>query len=141
MKEVWETAISMSSYMVNRRPICKLYYVCTGKWQEDQNLRAVVNSGKSEIESIGIFEEISVEPLGATEIQRLFHETKNKLSSTINFQSRITLPDIEGVKEAYLGVLPFQEYIKLIQDENSTIYSIFDDNVRDFRVITQSIKK
>jgi len=133
MKEVWETAISMSSYMVNRRPICKLYYVCTGKWQEDQNLRAVVNSGKSEIESIGIFEEISVEPLGATEIQRLFHETKNKLSSTINFQSRITLPDIEGVKEAYLGVLPFQEYIKLIQDENSTIYSIFDDNVRDFQ--------
>lgn len=133
IKEVWEAAISMSSYMVNRRPICKLYYVCTGKWQEDQNLRAVVNSGKLEIESIGIFEEVSVEPLGATEIQRLFHETKNKLSSTINFQSRITLPDIEGVKEAYLGVLPFREYIKLIQDENSTIYSIFDDNVRDFQ--------
>lgn len=133
MKEVWEAAISMSSYMVNRRPICKLYYICTGKWQEDQNLRAVINSGKSELESIGIFEEVSVEPLGATEIQRLFHETKNKLSSTINFQSRITLPDIDGVKEAYLGVLPFQEYIKLIQDENSTIYSIFDDNVRDFQ--------
>lgn len=133
IKEVWEAAISMSSYMVNRRPICKLYYVCTGKWQEDQNLRAVVNAGKLEIESIGIFEEVSVEPLGATEIQRLFHETKNKLSSTINFQSRITLPDIEGVKEAYLGVLPFREYIKLIQDENSTIYSIFDDNVRDFQ--------
>lgn len=133
MKEVWEAAISMSSYMVNRRPICKLYYVCTGKWQEDQNLRAVVNSGKSEIENIGIFEEVSVEPLGATEIQKLFHETKNKLSSTINFQSKITLPDIEGVKESYLGVLPFQEYIKLIQDESGTIYSIFDDNVRDFQ--------
>ncbi len=133
MKEVWESAISMSSYMVNRRPTCKLYYICTGKWLEDQNLRAVVNSGSAEIDNIGIFEEVSVEPLGATEIQRLFHETKNKLSSTINFQSRITLPDIEGVKEAYLGVLPFQEYIKLIQDENSTIYSIFDDNVRDFQ--------
>ena len=133
IKEVWESAISMSSYMVNRRPNCKLYYVCTGKWQEDQNLRAVVNSGKTEIDNIGIFEEVSVEPLGATEIQRLYHETKNKLSSTINFQSRITLPDIEGVKEAYLGVLPFQEYTKLIQDENGTIYSIFDDNVRDFQ--------
>ena len=143
MKEVWESAISMSSYMVNRRPVCKLYYVCTGKWQEDQNLRAVIDSGKTEIENIGIFEEVSVEPFGATEIQRLYHETKNKLSSTINFQSRITLPDIDGVKESYLGVLPFQEYIKLIQDENSTIHSIFDDNVRDFQgenIVNKKIK-
>lgn len=143
MKEIWELAISMSSYMVNRRPTCRLYYVCTGKWQEDQNLRAVINSGRTEIENIGIFEEVSVEPLGAAEIQRLFHETKNKLSSTINFQSRITLPDIEGVKEAYLGVLPFHEYVKLIQDENSTIYNIFDDNVRDFQgnnVVNKKIK-
>lgn len=143
MKEVWESAISMSSYMVNRRPVCKLYYVCTGKWQEDQNLRAVVDSGKTEIENIGIFEEVSVEPFGAAEIQRLFHETKNKLSSIINFQSRITLPDIDGVKESYLGVLPFQEYIKLIQDENSTIHSIFDDNVRDFQgenIVNKKIK-
>lgn len=69
----------------------------------------------------------------AVEIQRLYHETKNKLSTTITFQNRITLPDIDGVKEAYLGVVPFQEFIKLIQDENQTIHSIFDDNVRDFQ--------
>lgn len=144
MKVIWESAISMSSYMTNRRPICKLYYVCTGKWQEDQNLKAIINSGKQEIENIGIFEEVSIEPLGASEIQKLFHETKNKLSSTVNFQNRITLPDIGGVKEAYLGVLPFQEYIKLIQDENHNIYSIFDDNVRDFQgenTVNQKIKK
>lgn len=133
MKEVWECLISMSSYMVNRRPICKLYYVCTGKWQEDQNLKAIIDSGKSEIERIGIFEDVVIEALGASEIQKLFHETKNKLSSTITFQNRITLPDIEGVTEAYLGVVPLLEYLKLIQDENKTIHSIFDDNVRDFQ--------
>lgn len=133
LKEVWEHLISMSSYMVNRRPNCKLYYVCTGKWQEDQNLKAIVNSGKIEIENIGIFEEVIIEALGASEIQKLFHETKNKLSSTITFQNRITLPDIEGITEAYLGVVPLKEYLKLIQDENKTIHSIFDDNVRDFQ--------
>ncbi|MGZ8213329.1 MAG: AIPR family protein [Methylosarcina sp.] len=133
MKEIWETIISMSSYMVNRRPICKIYYVCTGKWQEDQNLRAIINSGRTEIENIGIFEDVTVEALGASEIQKLFHETKNKLSSTITFQSRVTLPDIDGVSEAYLGVVPFLEYLKLIQDENKTIHSIFDDNIRDFQ--------
>jgi hypothetical protein len=132
MKLLWDGAISMSSYMINRRPHCRLFYVCTGKWVGDQNLQAVINSGKNEIEGIGIFDDIVIAPYGATEIQKLYHETKNKLSTTITFQNRITLPDIEGVKEAYLGVIPFHEFIKLIQDENKTIYSIFDDNVRDF---------
>ncbi|ELB2861399.1 AIPR family protein [Vibrio alginolyticus] len=132
-KQVWEDLILMSSYMVNRRPICKIYYVCTGKWVNDQNLTAVIDSGTIEVDSIGIFEHVQFDPYGSSEIQKLFHETKNKLSSTITFQNRITLPDIDGVSEGYLGVIPFQEYLKLIQDENKTIHSIFDDNVRDFQ--------
>jgi hypothetical protein len=133
MKIIWELLISMSSYMVNRRPVCKLYYVCTGKWVNDQNLLAVIESGKKEVEDIGLFEDVFLDPIGASEIQKLFHETKNKLTTTINFLSRITLPDIDGITEAHLGVIPFAEYLKLIQDENRTIHSIFDDNVRDFQ--------
>lgn len=132
-KIIWHKIIQMSSYMVNRRPICRLYYVCTGKWTEDQNLKAVIESSQKELDAIGIFDTVYISPLGAFEIQKLYHETKNKLSTTITFQNRITLPDISGVKEAYLGVIPFQEYIKLIQDENETIHSIFNDNVRDFQ--------
>lgn len=132
-KKIWEDVILKSSYMINRRPNCKLYYVCTGKWVNDQNLLAVINSGINELDSIGLFENVGVEALGASEIQRLYHETKNKLSATVTFQNRITLPDIRGVSEAYLGVVPFPEYLKLIQDENETIHSIFDDNVRDFQ--------
>ncbi|MGL5288863.1 MAG: AIPR family protein [Aeromonas sp.] len=144
MKDIWESIFSMSSSMVNRRPTCKLYYVCTGRWVEDQNLRAIIDSGTSEIENFGVFDNVSIEPLGASEIQKLFHETKNKLSSTITFQNRITLPDIDGVSEAYLGVIPFFEYLNLIQDKNKTIHSIFDDNVRDFQgdnSVNKKIKK
>lgn len=133
VKILWDAVISKSSYMLNRRPYCKLFYVCTGKWTEDQNLKAVIESGKKEIELVGIFDEVAIIPNGAVEIQKLYHETKNKLSATITFQNRITLPDIDGVKEAYLGVVPFSEFVKLIQDENQTIHSIFDDNVRDFQ--------
>jgi hypothetical protein len=132
VKSLWDSVITLSSYMVNRRPYCKLFYVCTGKWVGDQNLQAVIDGGKKEIESIGLFDDVTITPNGANEIQKLYHETKNKLSTTITFQNRITLPDIEGVKEAYLGIVPFNEFIKLIQDENQTIHNIFDDNVRDF---------
>lgn len=132
-KHIWDEVINKSSYMINRRPICKLFYVCTGRWVDDQNLQAIIDSGKAEIEYFGIFEDVSITPNGAAEIQRLYHETKNKLSTTISFQNRITLPDITDVQEAYLGVIPFREFIKLIQDENQTIHSIFYDNVRDFQ--------
>lgn len=132
-KVIWEDIILLSSYMVNRRPICKMYYVSTGKWVNDQNLCAVIDNGQSEIDALGMFEEVAFDPFGSSEIQKLYHETKNKLSSTVTFQNRITLPDIEGVSEGYLGVIPFKEYLKLIQDENKTIHSIFDDNVRDFQ--------
>ena len=143
-KAIWDKVISLSSYMLNRRPHCKLFYVCTGKWAGDKNLQAVIDSGQKEIESIALFDDVAIIPNGAIEIQKLYHETKNKLSTTITFQNRITLPDIEGVKEAYLGVVPFLEYIKLIQDENQTIHSIFDDNVRDFQgenVVNKKIKE
>ncbi|MDH4161492.1 MAG: AIPR family protein [Nitrospirota bacterium] len=132
-KEIWEHIIAKSAYMVNRRPNCKLFYVTTGKWTNDQNLKAIVNGGKKEVDDSELFNEVSFFPLGANEIQKLYHETRNKLSATITFQNRITLPDIAGVKEAYLGILPYLEFISLVQDENQTIYSIFDDNVRDFQ--------
>lgn len=144
LKNLWNAIISMSSYMINRRPYCKLFYVCTGKWTGDKTLQAYIDGGKKEIEATGLFDDVSIIPMGASEIQRIYHETKNKLSTTITFQNRITLPDIEGVSEAYLGVVPFNEFIKLIQDENQTIHSIFNDNVRDFQgenVVNRKIKE
>lgn len=141
LKELWELIFTRSDLMINRRPNARIYYVTTGRWMNDANLLAIIQNGHSEIEQIGIFEKVQILPYGATEIQKLYHETKNKLSTTINFINRITLPDIKEVKEAYLGVIPFEEYIKLIQDENETIHSIFDDNVRDFQGDNEVNKK
>lgn len=101
--EIWEEIILKSSYMTNRLPTLKLFYVTTGKWVSDKNLEAIRSSGESEIDQTGLFSSVNIEILGATEIQRLYHETKNKLSTTITFQNRITLPDIKNITESYLG--------------------------------------
>ncbi|MEM6255545.1 MAG: AIPR family protein [Cyanobacteria bacterium P01_D01_bin.156] len=143
-KVLWDSIISMSADMVNRRPHCRLFYVCTGKWVGDKNLQAIIDSGTQEIDALGLFDFVKITPNGSSEIQRLYRETRNKLSSTVFFQSRITMPDIEGVQEAYLGLMPFNEFIKLIQDENQTIHNIFEDNVRDFQgnnAVNEKIKE
>ena len=119
--------------MIRRIPTCKLYYATTGKWQNDQNLTAVIESGVAELLETDLFDDVEFIPCGSTEIQKYYRQTKNKLSVTINFINRITLPDINEIEESYFGLLPFSEFKKLIMDSKGNLYNVFYDNVRDFQ--------
>ncbi len=145
MREIWENLIEDKAHlMVNRNPSCKMYYVTTGRWVEDQHLNAILKSGKCELEQLDLFDTVKIIPLGNREIQSYYNDSKSKLQNTVKFSNRITLPDIDGVSEGYLGLINFKEYLALIQDESQSIYSIFEDNVRDFQGmndVNQKIKK
>ena len=58
LKNIWDSIISMSSLMINRRPNCKLYYVCTGKWLDDKNLNAIKKRGQKELDNLNLFESL-----------------------------------------------------------------------------------
>ena len=59
---------------------------------------------------------------------------KNPVATEFTLGQRVTPPDIAGVCEAYLGVVPAKEYLRLIVDEAGQIRkSLFTDNVRDFQ--------
>lgn len=121
-----------SPKMTKGKPTLTLYYVTLGKWNEDENLNAVIKGGVSELESLNLFEKVLFHPIDASGIQKLYTKTKEIVSTTINFTHKVTLPDIKQVKESYLGFLPFSEFRKLIIDDNGSIRSIFYDNVRDY---------
>ena len=72
-----------------------------------------------------------IEKNGYLEVTYIFIQSKT--SSTFIFADKATLPDLQGIKEAYYGILPFQEFIKILVDEDDKIRNIFDDNVRDFQ--------
>lgn len=133
MMSLWNHIIENSHYMVNRNPSCNLYYVCTGMWCDDANLQDTIDDGVNEIKNLNLLKDISFTPFGANEIVSSYRKTLNKLENTINMVQKVTLPEIEGVGQAFLGILPYQEFLKLIQDDNQTIHSIFDDNIRDFQ--------
>lgn len=114
-------------------PKCKLYYVTTGKWSDDQNHIAAVNAAIDDLESENIFEAVEFNPIGASELTKLYRQTKNPSTAEFNFTDKVTLPEINGVQESYYGILPFEEFKKILVDEGGNIRSIFDDNVRDFQ--------
>lgn len=129
----------LSDYLMTKapdfrsNPRLKLYYVTTGKWTNDQNLSAVFNNGKSELENLNLFEDVLIFPFGTAEIVRTYRKSKEAISTTFEFNSRITLPSIDGITQSYIGMIPYSEFKKIIVDENDRIQNVFEDNVRDFQ--------
>ncbi|PWT76153.1 MAG: hypothetical protein C5B46_01665 [Proteobacteria bacterium] len=67
-------------------------------------------------------------------MQQLFNRAQNALTKTITFATRLTLPPIDGVREAYLGYLPATEYLAMLTDESGNLLrGLFYENVRDFQ--------
>jgi hypothetical protein len=117
-----------------KKMVCKMFYVTTGKWMEDQNLLSRISKVKEDVENLNLFKDVEFIPLGAREIQKYYKQTQEKVSATIHFPNKVLLPEIEGIKEAYIGVLDVKEYIKLIEDDLGNIRrSVFYDNVRDYQ--------
>ncbi|MDV6344776.1 AIPR family protein [Nitrosomonas sp. Is37] len=114
-------------------PTLKLYYCTTGKWVDDQNLLGVINIGVSDLEQTNLFEKVSFSPIDAKGISAYFRKTKETTSTTICFRNRITLPSITGISEAYIGLLPFEEFKKILSDDDDNLINVFEDNVRDFQ--------
>lgn len=118
--------------MTKGKPTCKLYYVTTGRWIDDQALNAVITANTKELEDTALFESVSFEPVDSNQIQKYYRKTSEKVSAEFTFEKSLTLPPIAGVKEAYLGLLPFSEFRNLLIGENDRIKNIFYDNVRDW---------
>lgn len=114
-------------------PSLKLFFVTTGKWTNDPNLRAVIDSGLNSLELTNLFEKVNFTPFGARELATAYRKTKESISTTVTFNNRITIPKISGVSQAYIGLLPFHEFLKIVANEDDILLNVFEDNVRDFQ--------
>ena len=115
-------------------PQCFIYYTTTGKWTEDQNLAVRRDAVMRDVQDLSLFRKVSFECLGAEELQNLYRNSKNAISTEITFTDRTVLPELPGVEQAYIGVLPAPEFMKLIQNENEEVLTtLFYDNVRHWQ--------
>lgn len=119
---------------MNRPPVCVLHYAAAGEWHDDANLLARINSDKSQLESTHLFSSVTFSPMDADRLKALYRTLRNKIECEIVFDKHTILPQIAGVTEAYLGILPCDEYLRLITDEDGEVRrGLFYDNVRDYQ--------
>jgi len=131
---IWQAILERSRFFKKGNPQCFLYYVTTGKWTDDQNLSIRRDAARKDVDDLGLFRRVGFECVDAERLQRLYRESQNAVAVEITFSERTVIPDIPGVEQAYLGLLPATEYLKLVENESQEMLTaIFYDNVRHWQ--------
>ena len=119
---------------MDRVPVCRLYYVTTGNWQNDAAVRTRIEQGCADLKATDLFSDITFAPMDAEGLKTLYRELNQKITRQIQFEKHTILPVIASVQEAYIGIVPCREYLNLICDEDGNLNRrLFYDNVRDFQ--------
>jgi hypothetical protein len=119
---------------LKENPTLSIYYACTGNWNGDTYLVEAIKTKKIELENTNLFSNVTFEALGAKEVQKLFRDTRTSITREIKIEKLVTIPAIGNVNASYLGVLPHEEFFKLITDDSGELVkTVFVDNVRDFQ--------
>ena len=119
---------------MDRVPACNLYYVTTGEWQQDAAVQARIDQGVDDLRATDLFSSVAFSPVDAEGLKSLYRELNHKITRQIKFEKHTILPDISNVQEAYIGIVPCREYLKLICDDQGHLNRrLFYDNVRDFQ--------
>jgi hypothetical protein len=131
---IMEAIYSKSSKFTRGNPICRLFYVTTGRWQSEPQLEARRVNAQEDVQGSGLFREVEFSCIGADGLQRLYNQSKHAISREFTFADRAVVPEVDGVSEAYLGFIPAPIFLSIVTDENGdVIKGIFYDNVRDWQ--------
>lgn len=135
-----ESFINVSRYLYSLssrfaiNPTIKCCYVTLGKYIENNDFRHKRDKFCKCLENMNLFSDIKISFIDASAIQKTYKETELKIEKEIVLEKQTTLPSLDNIKEAYLGVLPIKEYLKLITDDSGNIIrGLFYDNVRDYQ--------
>lgn len=138
--EIMEALYKSGTKFRPGNPACRLYYVTTGTWTAENDLEARRKAIESDLRSMQIFRDVEFHCLGAEQVQQLYRQTKNAVTREFTFSNRTLLPEIAGVTEAYIGFIPFSEFLSLIRDDAGEVLgSIFYENVRDWQEYTAPV--
>ncbi|MBC3919636.1 AIPR family protein [Undibacterium sp. CY18W] len=127
-------AIYKNSINLEKAPSLDLFFVSTGSWEEPEHINGLVKSELKILTERGLFSKIDFQCVDAERLKEIYRETRNKIVKEIEFPSLVSLPEISGVRQSFVGNLSSKEYLKLITDSDGKLQkNLFYDNVRDYQ--------
>jgi hypothetical protein len=115
------------------RPKLHLFYCYAGKFQNDPNAEARASAGVDDLKATSLFSDVTFSFLDSGRLQERYQEVNLRIEREVLMTEFASLPQISGIRQAYLGLLPCKELIKLLSNSDGKLHkSVFNENVRDF---------
>ena len=122
------------SIKMQQNPNCFLYYATTGEWKAAPDPQGRISYGQKQLVDMNIFHNVSITPVDAEHLKSIYRELERAVVKDVEFSKAAVFPRIDGVDDAYIGLLPGDEFIKLVStDDGDLNRELFYDNVRDFQ--------
>ena len=119
---------------MQQNPKCFFYYVTSGKWSEAPEPRSRLTDGEERLRKLNIFSEVRAMPVDAELLKSIYRQLERGVVKDVEFSKAAVFPRIEGVDDAYIGLLAGDEFIKMVStDDGELNRELFYDNVRDFQ--------
>lgn len=126
--------IYKNSISLDKVPGLNLFFVTTGKWEEPDHILGLIKADIEEIKRRGLFSSVEFQCIDADRLKQMYREIRGRSLKEVDFPALVSLPEIDGVRQSFIGSLAASEYLKLITDEDGELQrNLFYDNVRDFQ--------
>ena len=128
-RDVYDQSIRMQE-----NPKCYLYYATAGKWTGAPDPLGRLKYGETQLRQLNIFTDVKAMPVDAESLKATYRELERGVVKDIEFNRTAVFPRIDGVDDAYIGLLSGDEFVKLVStDDGELNRELFFDNVRDFQ--------
>lgn len=133
-RKIFDIAIKNVPKIRSGKPNISAFFVTTGLYSKPTALEIARNEMRSQLESLGLFQNIDIRFLGRDDLVKAWVESYSGITATLNMHSNAPLPTISGVNEAYLVVVKAQDYVNnlLISSDGNIRGQLFEENVRHF---------
>ncbi len=119
---------------MQENPQCYLYYATSGKWMNERDPAGRLEACKDHLQQLNIFSTVSPNAVDAEQLKTIYRDLEKSVDRQIEFSKTAVFPQIDGVEDAYIGLMPGDEFIKLVSNDDGDLNKeLFFDNVRDFQ--------
>lgn len=135
-KEIYDELFNYDNfrYFTSHSPKCHIYYVTVANEWDETIVNNICKTSEEEIKKISEIKDAEIKVLGKEYVIDAYNEIKNSITVQVSLKNCVTLDRIDKVKEAYIGYLTGDDYLKIICDSNGDIRRrIFYENVRDYQ--------
>ena len=128
-RQVYDQSIKMQE-----NPKCFLYYATAGQWTGATDPQGRLSDGEERLNALNLFSEVHARPIDARSLKATYRELERGVVKEIEFNRTAVFPRIDGVDDAYIGLLSGDAFISLVSTEDGELNrELFFDNVRDFQ--------